>query len=362
MIGAKGVPAAIGGVEKIVDELGARLAERGHSVTVYCRRAYTGAIPPRYRGMSLAWTPAWPGKYTDTLSHAFTSLGHALLRNYDILHIHSLGTAPIVPLAWLAGRRILFHVHGQEWKGGKWGRKARAYFKACEPVALDFAHRVVVNTRASADYYREAYGKETIYIPNAVSIPEVSAPTGILERLGVTPRGYLLFVGRLVPEKGCHYLVEAHRRLGLDIPVVVVGEPAHSGEYERELRARAGSRFLFAGSVFGDALTELYARSLILVNPTERDAVSLVLLEAMAQGACVLTSDIPEMLEGVDGAGYHFRQRDAAHLAEVLGALLAGPDRIEAVRGPARERVRDHYSWGPVTDRFEAVYRELSRA
>jgi glycosyltransferase involved in cell wall biosynthesis len=248
--------------------------------------------------------------------------------------VHSLGTAPVLPLARLAGRRVLFHIHGQEWKGGKWGPRARAYFKWCEKPALRYAGEVVVNSRASRD-------------------------TGILAELGLAPRGYLLFVGRLVPEKGCHHLLEAHRRLGLDLPVVVVGDSAHSDDYARTLRAGAGPAVRFAGVVTGDRLTDLYARSLLLVNPTERDAVSLVLLEAMGQGACVLASDIPEMLEGVGGAGYHFRQGQVADLAAQLRRLLDDPAAVEAVRAAAAARVGELYGWGPVTDQFEAVYRRL---
>lgn len=360
MIGAKGVPATVGGVERIAEELGARLAAQGHEVTVYCRREYSG--PPTrepWRGIHRRWTPSLSGKYTGTLTHATASLLDALVRGFDILHIHSLGTAPIVPVAWLAGRRVLFHIHGQEWKGGKWGRFARSYFRACEPVALDFAHRVVVNTEASREYYRTAYGRETIHIPNAVEVSEVRS-TGILEEMGLEPRKYLLFVGRLVPEKGCHHLLAAHRALGLSIPLVVVGEPAHSEAYATRLRAGAGPAVRFAGALFGDRLTELYARSLLLVNPTERDAVSLVLLEAMGQGAAVLASDIPEMLEGVGGAGFHFRSGDAADLAARLRELLDNPSRIESVREAARARVAAHFAWEPVTDRFEALYREMT--
>jgi glycosyltransferase involved in cell wall biosynthesis len=308
--------------------------------------------------MRLRWTPCLPGKYTETLSHSFLSLVDALSRRYDILHIHSLGSAPVVPVAWLAGRKILFHIHGQEWKGGKWGRRSRAYFKACEPVALDFAHGVIVNTMASRDYYWSAYQKRTTYIPNATDVP-VFRETGILEELGLSPRGYILFVGRLVPEKGCHYLVEAHRRLQLDLPVVVVGEPAHTEEYAGRLKESAGPHFRFLGTVLGDRLTELYARSLLVVNPTERDAVSLVLLEAMSQGACVLASDIPEMVEGLSGSGYHFRQRDVDDLCRVLKDLLDVPSRIEVVREKARRRVREVYDWEPVTDQFEDLYRTL---
>jgi glycosyltransferase involved in cell wall biosynthesis len=362
MIGAKGIPAVVGGVERIVEELSARLAERGHDVTVYARRAYAAPVPGgRHRGVRVRFAAAIPGKYTDTLSHAFLSLGDALLRRYDLLHVHSLGTAPILPPARLLGKRALFHVHGQEWKGGKWGARARAYFKWCEPVALRWARRTVVNSRASRDYYKTEYGRETTYIPNAVDVPP-HRDTGILDRLGLAPRGYLLFVGRLVPEKGAHHLLAAHRALGLDIPVVVCGEPAHSDDYARALRASAGPRVLFAGNVLGAELVDLYARSLLLVNPTERDAVSLVLLEAMGQGAAVLASDIPEMVEGVGGAGFHFRAGDADDLARVLGGLLARPDRLDEVREPARRRVRDEYSWPAVVDQFEKVYRDVAGA
>lgn len=356
MIGLKGIPATVGGVERIVEELSARLVERGHEVTVYARRAYTGPVPGGcHRGVRVRFAPALPGKYSETLSHAAASLGDALFRRYDLLHVHALGTAPLLPPTRLAGKRVLFHVHGQEWKGGKWGTRARAYFKWCEPVALRSAHETVVNSLASRDYYGAEYGRETTFIPNAVDVP-AHRMTGILERLGVSRRGYLLFVGRLVPEKGAHHLIAAHSALGLDLPVVICGEPAHSEEYARSLRDSAGPRIIFAGTITGDDLVDLYAQSLLLVNPTERDAVSLVLLEAMGQGGAVLASDIPEMQEGIGGAGFHFRSGDAGDLARVLGDLLAHPERIEAVREPARRRVHAEYAWPTVVDRFEAAY------
>lgn len=362
MIGAKGVPATVGGVERIVEELGARLVERGHRVTVYCRAGY--APPPRggearpWRGLERRWPPCLPGKYTDTLSHAFTSLLHALASTYDVLHVHSLGTAPILPLARLARRRVLFHIHGQEWRGGKWGARARAYFKWCERPGLRYPDEVVVISRVLRDYYRETYGAETTYIPNAVEVTP-ARDTGILAELGLAPRGFLLFVGRLVPEKGCHFLLEAHRRLGLDLPVVVVGDSSHSDDYVSGLRAAAGPRVIFAGVVTGERLADLFARALMVVHPSEREGMSLVLLEAMGQGACVLASDIPEMIEGVGGAGHHFAHGDAADLAARLRRLLDDPVAIDAVRAPAAARIREHHAWPRITDQFEAAYARL---
>jgi len=359
MIGSKGIPATVGGVERIVEELSARLVERGHDVTVYARRAYVGAAAPqRHRGVRIRVTPSMPGKYSDTLSHAFASVLDGLPRAFDIWHVHSLGNTPVIPLLRTASARVLFHVHGQEWKGGKWGRKAQAYFRRCERLGLATATRTVVNTEAARADYRERLGRESIFIPNAVEVPAV-VDTGILGRLGLTPRGYLLFVGRLVPEKGCHHLVEAHRRLGLNLPVVVCGEGAHSDDYVARLRASAGPLIRFVGTIIGPELTELYAACRLLVNPTERDAVSLVLLEAMAQGAPVLASDIPEMREGLGGAGFHFRSGDAGDLARVLAELLDRPERLEGVRERAAARVRQEYAWPSVVDRFEAVYREM---
>ncbi|HEX7880690.1 MAG TPA: glycosyltransferase family 4 protein [Candidatus Eisenbacteria bacterium] len=362
MIGSKGIPATVGGVERIVEELSARLGERGHQVSVYARRGYVGsAAPERHRGVRVRVTPSLPGKYSDTLSHAFASVLDGLPRGFDIWHVHSLGNAPVIPLLRAAGARVLFHVHGQEWKGGKWGKKAQDYFRRCERLGLAAAQRTVVNTLASRDDYQARLGRESTFIPNAVEVPE-PRPTGILERLGVPPDGFLLFVGRLVPEKGCHHLIEAHRRLKLDLPIVVCGEGAHSDDYVARLKASAGPSVRFGGTILGAELTELYAACRLLVNPTERDAVSLVLLEAMGQGAPVLASDIPEMLEGVGGAGFHFRSGDASDLARVLGDLLAHPERLEGVRGLARERVLREYAWPSVVDRFEAVYREMMRA
>lgn len=359
MIGAKGVPATVGGVERIVEELSARLVTRGHRVTVYCRRGYTGADSiGAHRGIERRWIPSLPGKYSETLTHAVGSVLDAIGRHFDLLHVHSLGVAPVVPLARLFGRRILFHIHGQEWKGGKWGPRARAYFKACEPIGLRWSGRTVVNSLASRDYYRGEFGRETTYIPNAIEPPHRRA-TGILARLGLTEGGYLLFVGRLVPEKGCHDLLVAHRRLTPSLPLVVCGESAHSEEYVEQLRRDAGPGVILAGTVLGEELTDLYGGARLLVNPTYRDAVSLVLLEAMAQGTPVLASDIPEMLEGLAGTGRHFRTGDVEDLHRQLQGILADDAARESMSARERERVTTVYAWDPVVDQFEVAYREL---
>lgn len=359
MIGAKGVPATVGGVERIVEELSARLVARGHHVTVYCRRGYTGAdsVGP-HRGVERRWIPSLPGKYSETLTHAFGSVLDALGRPFDVLHVHSLGVAPVVPLARILGRKVLFHIHGQEWKGGKWGPRARAYFKACEPIGLRWSGKSVVNSLASRDYYRQEFNQEAMYIPNAVE-PSSRRSTDILPRLGLMEGGYLLFVGRLVPEKGCHDLLAAHQRLSPTLPLVICGEPAHSEEYAGQLRREAGPGVIFAGTVLGDELTDLYGGARLLVNPTYRDAVSLVLLEAMAQGTPVLASDIPEMLEGLAGTGRHFRTGDVGDLIRQLQDILADGGARESMSALERRRVESVYAWDPVVDQFENAYREV---
>jgi glycosyltransferase involved in cell wall biosynthesis len=359
MIGAKGVPASVGGVERLVEEMSARLVERGHDVTVYTRPDY---VPKdtgnEWRGIRLRYTRGLAGKHTATLSHAASAVLDASIRGYDLIHVHSLGVAPLLPVARFTGQRVVFHLHGQEWRGGKWGPMARRYFRACETPALAFPHRVVVLSRVLQDYFRTVHRRSTIYIPNAVEVtPPVSLAS--LDARGLEPGSYLLAVGRLVPEKGLHELVAAHRMLAGRIRLVIVGDSSHSDDYADSLRAAAGPDVHFTGVVTGEPLAALYRGARALVQASHREGMPLVVLEAMAHGVPVVVSDIAEHRECVADAGHFFRTGSADDLGRLLAELLDDPHRLTASVEPARARIASEYAWPGVLDRVEAVYHDL---
>lgn len=366
MIGTRGVPATFGGVERAVEELAARLAASGHDVTVYCRTGYSPSRSSEHRGIRLRYLPAIRTKHLEAISHSLLATLDALLRRYDVVHFHALGPGLCAPLARLAGIRVVATVHALDFQREKWGRFARTVLRLGAWCAARFPHRTVVVSRELERYFAMKYGRRTTYIPNGVVLSSRSGACvdEVLER---RVKGHLLFLGRLVPEKGVHTLIEAYRDLETDLPLVVAGPASHSPEYEERLRvlARGDPRISFVGAVYDDAKTELLARTYVFCQPSTVEGLPIVLLEVMAEGICPLVSDIPEHLEVItaeDGAtaALTFKAGDAADLRGVLVTALESPALLAERGRLAREIVADRYSWDDAAAVLSTVFEEVT--
>ena len=359
MLGTRGVPASYSGFETCIEELGVRLVARGHEVTVYCRVPHIDYPGAAYRGMRLVKLPTIRSKHLDTIVHTFLSSLHALARRYDVALYFNVGNAPVAWIPRLAGQRVVLNVDGLDWKRKKWGRPARLYIRACEQWAARLAHRVVTDSRRVQQYYREHRGTTSTYIAYGAE-PIAVAPGTHLARLGLTPGGYVLFVGRLVPENCAHHLVEAFAGLATDRRCVVVGDAPYSHDYIRALRAGADPRVLFTGYLFGEGYRELLSNAYCFVETSEVGGTHPALLEAMAAGCCVVVNDTPENLETVGDAGFSYEGTlGPVSLRGVLEGLLKDPALAADHGRRGLERVRRHYSWDDVTDRYERLFREL---
>jgi glycosyltransferase involved in cell wall biosynthesis len=359
MLGTRGVPASYSGFETCVEELGARLAGRGHEVTVYCRVPHVTYAGDAYRGMRLVKLPTIRSKHLDTIVHALLSSLHAIPRRYDVALYFNVGVSPVTWIPRLAGQRVVLNVDGLDWKRKKWGRLARAYIRGCERWAARFPHRVVTDSRRVQRYYRQQRGTPSVYIAYGAE-PTAVPPGPHLARFGLTQGGYVLFVGRLVPENCAHHLVEAFDGLATDLRCVIVGDAPYSDEYIRALRATSDPRVVFTGYVFGDGYRELLSSAYCVVETSEVGGTHPALLEAMAAARCVVVNDTPENLETIADTGFSYHgDIGAASLRSVLEALLKDPALV-AMRGrQGLERVRDHFSWDGVTDAYERLFREL---
>ncbi|HYW89145.1 MAG TPA: glycosyltransferase family 4 protein [Chloroflexota bacterium] len=360
-VGLKGIPVTYGGIEQVTEVLASRMAQRGHSVAVYARSHYT----PRsmiYRGVEVRRLPSWDSKYTDALSHTFLSLVDVRRRWVDVVHLHSLGPAIFTPLARALGLRVVVHLHGQEWQGGKWGRAARLGFKAAEWPAVYAPHELVVVSAGLQDYYKRKFGRAAQRIPNGVDLPAVRPWPGEVNRLtGFEPGEYLLFVGRLVPEKGLDTLLEARASAVRNRPLVLVGDADHSVAYARHLRQKWSSdRVRFLGWVYGAALSQLYASSWAFIQPSRREGLSMTLLEAMAHGCRIVASDIAPNREVLGDTGSYVPVGSVGELRAALDALER--DRSRADWSAARDRVAKHFQWDGIIDRWEQVYERVARA
>lgn len=353
MIGLKGVPALHGGIERHVEELGRGLARLGHDVTVYCRNNYT---PPdaAVEGLTLRRLPSVNTKHLDAWTHTLLASLDATPRRFDVYHYHALGPATLAFIPRALGKTVVATVHGLDWQREKWGAVASAYLRLGEWAAARLPARTVVVSRELQRYFARRYRRRTTYIPNAVSAPE-PVDAGALAPYGLEAGRYLLTVGRLVPEKGIHLLLEAYRDVATELPLVVVGDDPH-GKYLERLKEEADDRVRFVGYVYGPPLAAFFAGSYLYVQPSTLEGLSIALLEAMSYGAGVLASDIPPNVEALAEAGFYFPSGDVAALRERLRRLIASPDDIKAKGDEAARRVAELYSWEEVARRTAAVY------
>lgn len=364
MVGSKGVPATHGGVERVIEELGSRLVEQGHQVLVYCRPYYTGGRVSTHRGMKLRHLPSIETKHLDTITHSALSVLHVIMCDRpDVVHVHSLGNTPLLAPLRMLGIPTVLHIHGMEWKMAKWGAGARTYFRLCHRMIPWFPDRVVTVAEVwTRDLERSFPALRPRTVVNGVT-PLTSGDPANLAPFGLEPGQYLVFMGRLAPQKGCHHLVDAFRSLDTRLKLAIVGGPDDTEDYERDLRRRAegDDRIVFTGYQYGGALTALLGHARLYVHPSDSEGLSLALLEAMSAGRPVLASDIPENREALGSTGEYFERGDPASLGAQLAAMLARED-LGALGERARERAHLHFSWEAAVRSLLVTYEEVIAA
>ena len=355
MVGQKGVPATYGGIERHVEEIARRLVQRGHQVDVFCRLHYTPAEAESH-GIGLKRRPSLPTKHLDTITHVAWSTIEATLRGYDIVHFHALGPSVLAWLPRLTGKRTVVTVHGLDWQREKWGPFARWFLHRAEGPAAHWPDATIVVSKTLREYFRDHHHAGTHFIPNGTNLLPHRPARKILS-MGLKPGEYVLFVGRLVPEKGAHFLCEAFQRLDTPLKLAIAGGQAFAEDYVETLKGYASDRIRLLDYVYGEPLEELWSNAYVVALPSTLEGQSIALLEAMSYGRCVLVSDIPENLEVVEDCAATFRTRDVDDLTAQLGGLLRDPARVKSFESRARRRIVDHYSWDKVAENTEGVYR-----
>lgn len=361
MIGQRGLPATFGGVERHVEELGSRLVSRGHEVTVFCRTNYSSGHLEEHRGMHLRHLPAVNAKHFDAITHSVISSLSATADGPDIIHYHALGPGLAAPLPRLLSRaKVVLTVHGLDYQRSKWGTGARQALKVAAWASARVPHTTIVVSRALADHYQQAYGCPTAYVPNGVD-PPLAHDAVELGRFGLSPGSYVLFVGRLVPEKAPDLLIRAFRRIPGDTRLVVAGGSSFTAAYAESLRhiAAGDRRVLLPGYAYGSALAALYAHAAAFVLPSTVEGLPLTLLEAASHGTPVLASDIPPHLEilTTSGPGHRlFPSGDEGALAAELMAMLANPQAEATGAAELGSRVLAQYRWDDAARATEELY------
>ena len=367
MFGHKRVPSREGGVEIVVEELGARLAARGHCVTCYNRGGhhvggadFDGQKQKQYRLMRLKTVPTLDKKGLAAVSSSFFAGFAAAFSSAKVVHIHAEGPAVMAWLPRLLGKRVIVTVHGLDWQREKWSKGFGAkYIRFGERVAVKCAHRIIVLSQNVQNYFLETYGRETVFIPNGVDRPENVPAEQIAAAYGLEKNEYILFLGRLVPEKGIHYLIEAFRGVKTDKKLVIAGSGSDTDEYAARLKqlAEGDERILFTGFVQGKPLEELYSNAYLYVLPSDLEGMPLSLLEAMSYGNCCLTSDIAECATVMEDRGLTFPKGNVAALQESLQKLCDEPELVLDYQSKAADYICEKYNWDDVTNKTLELYR-----
>ena len=358
-LGSRGVPARYSGVETFVEQLGIRLVERGHEVTVYSRCHHTGERVRNYRGMRVVHVRGIATKHLDTITHTFISCLHVLFDRHDVIVMCISGNSPLAFIPRLRGSKVVLNVDGSDWRRKKWGRIARSYIRASEWLATRLPNATVTDSRVMHQYYLERFGVHTECILYGADMPPPEHP-GALQRLGISPQGYLLLVGRLVRENCVQHLVDAFESLETSLECVIVGDAPYEKAYIADLKRR-GPHVHFTGYQFGDAYRELMQNAFAFILCTEVGGTHPVLVEAMSAGNCVVVNDTAANLEVIGEAGIPYPGTEgAAGLRKVLEELVHDESRVERYRGLARARVQSEYSWEAVTTEYERLFARLT--
>ena len=366
ILGTRGIPASYSGFETAAEQLASRLTARGHEVVVYCRPHVVDPSLRQYRGARLVHRPTIRNKYLDTFTHTLLSALHTARKERpDVALFFIAGNSPLCLITRAAGIPTVINVDGLDSDRSKWPGLAKRYLRFAERGAPGWADEVLTDSHVVAEVFAQRYGHEIGVIPYGVEDPG-HGDVGTLERLGLEPRRYVLFVGRLEPENNPHVLVEAFARIpaarARGMKLVVVGGAPYADEYIRSVHRSGDPRVVFPGYVFGRGYWELQRHAYAFCAPTEVGGTHPVILEAMAAGNCVLVNDHAPNVETIGDAGATFSgARGVESLTEELVRLFDHPELVEAFRERARERARS-YSWDAVTDQYEALLERVRGA
>lgn len=364
LIGQKGIPAKAGGIERHVEQLALGLKALGQDVFVYSRPWYTENKNTDYKNINIVNLPSIKTKHLDAITHTFLATIHALFSDYDVIHYHGVGPSLLsfIPKIFKPKAKVISTFHCIDRKHQKWGFGSRLALRLGELCAIKFPHETICVSQTLQQYCQDVYDTDTNYIPNGVNIPSSINTDSLLKELNLEPNKYILFVSRLVRHKGAHYLIEAFKNLETDLKLVIVGGSAFTDDYVAELKKMGenNSKIVFTGTQTGQALEELFANSLLFVQPSESEGLPITLLEALSYAKPALVSDIPENLEVIskDKFGFSFKNKNVADLTEKLKYLISNQNNLADLGYNAREHVKQNYNWENIVAQVLELYKK----
>lgn len=301
VLGTRGIPDILGGVETHCQELFPRIELLGHhDITVITRSPYVvDKTQTHFQNIKLKHLFAPKTKSFEAIIHTFLGVLYAGIKRPDVLHIHAIGPMIMTPLARLLGLKVVVTHHGPDYDRQKWGKMAKTILKMGEYMGVKFANEVIVISEVIQRSLATKYNRtDTHLIYNGVNLPQTTIQTDYIESLGLQPQKYIIAVGRFVEEKGMHDLIEAFKGLKTDIKLVLVGDADHETTYSKNLKTKAKeNHVVLTGFIKGEKLNQIFSHTLLFVMPSYHEGLPIALLEAMSYNLNVLVSDIPANLE-----------------------------------------------------------------
>lgn len=365
MLGHKRIPSREGGVEIVVAELSTRMAALGHNVVCFNRRGhhvsgeeFDSETLSEYKGVKIKSVFTVQKGGLAAMSSSAVAALKAAFGKFDVVHFHAEGPCAMLWLPRLFGKRCVATIHGLDHQRAKWGKFASLYIRFGEWCAVKFADEIIVLSESVKSYFKERYNTDTVFIPNGVSAAEKEDADLITKSFNLKKDSYILFLGRLVPEKGIKYLIEAYNGLDTDKKLVIAGGSSDTAEFEKELKSLSQGipNIIFTGFVQGKPLKELLSNAYIYVLPSDLEGMPLSLLEAMSYGNCCLTSDIPECSAVTGDYGITFKKSDALDLKNKLQALCDDPSRVGEFKSKSADYICNKYKWDDVVKKTLRLY------
>ena len=369
MVGHKRIPSREGGVERVVEELGVRMVEKGHTVYAFNRSGKhvsgkefetTHEKLKSYKGIKIKTVPTINLKSLNAVIYAFFATIAATFRRSDVIHFHTEGICAFLFLPWLFRKNIVVTIHGLDWKRDKWKGFSKKFIMFGEKCAAKFADKIIVLSEDTKQYFLDTYKRETVYIPNGAN-PVVNRQADIIKQKNDLEKdSYILFLARLVPEKGLHYLLDAFRDIDTDMKLVVAGGGSHSNDYVEKVTKLAArdDRVIMTGFVQGQELDELYSNAYLYVLPSDIEGMPMSLLEAYTYGNCCLISDIYENVNFAPEKGITFKHSDVDDLKKKLEELIHNEELVKENKTGTTEYILKKFSWDEIVDKTLKLYKK----
>ena len=368
MLGHKRIPSREGGVEVVVEELSTRLVKKGYDVDVYNRKGNNvsdNSIKTEkikeYKGVKIKTIFTINKKGLDALIYSFFVSICVAFKKYDCIHYHAEGSCAMLWIPKLLKKRIVVTIHGLDWQRSKWGGFATKYIKFGEKMAARYADEIIVLSKGVQKYFKDTYNRDTHFIPNGVNKPEIKEPKIIKEKYGLDKENYILFLARIVPEKGLDYLIDAYKQINTDKKLVIAGGASHTNSYYEEIKKKVENddRIIMTGFVQGEELQELYSNCYLYCLPSDVEGMPISLLEAMSYGRNCLVSNIEENIQVTDDYAMSFEKGNIEDLRKQLEIAISG-ESYNKWRKPEEisNYILEKYNWDKVVKETLRLYKK----